>query len=163
MQKYVEDPKVTAEKAVREGNIKELYNITKNLSGKYSKPERPVKDIDGKSITEIQGNRNIWVEYFEALLNRPTPLNPLDIEAAHTDLPIDVTLPTTEEIRMGVRQIKSGKAAGPDNISAEVRHRSNYKHASRPIQEDLGGRTSADGLKRRTPHQDTEERRSEQM
>ncbi|VDO60220.1 unnamed protein product [Schistosoma curassoni] len=42
------------------------------------------------------------------------------IEAAHTDLPIDVNLPTTEEIRMAVRQIKRGKAAGPDNIPAEA-------------------------------------------
>ncbi|VDP86702.1 unnamed protein product [Schistosoma mattheei] len=47
-------------------------------------------------------------------------MNPLDIEAAHTDLPIDVSPPTTEEIRMAIRQIKSGKAAGPDNIPAEA-------------------------------------------
>ncbi|VDP69285.1 unnamed protein product, partial [Schistosoma curassoni] len=46
--------------------------------------------------------------------------NPPDIEAAHTDLPIDVNPPTTEEIRMAVRQIKNGKAAGPDNIPAEA-------------------------------------------
>ncbi|VDP82046.1 unnamed protein product [Schistosoma curassoni] len=47
-------------------------------------------------------------------------MNPPDIEAAHTDLPIDVNPSTTEEIRMAVRQIKTGKAAGPDNIPAEA-------------------------------------------
>ncbi|VDP87742.1 unnamed protein product [Schistosoma mattheei] len=47
-----------------------------------------------------------------------TPMNPPDIEAAHTDLPIDVKPPTTEETRIPIRQIKSGKAAGPDNIPA---------------------------------------------
>ncbi|CAH8542902.1 unnamed protein product [Schistosoma haematobium] len=47
-------------------------------------------------------------------------MNPPDIEAAHIDLPIDVNPPTTEEIRMAVRQIKNGKAAGPDNIPAEA-------------------------------------------
>ncbi|VDP80468.1 unnamed protein product [Schistosoma mattheei] len=47
-------------------------------------------------------------------------VNPPDIEAAHTDLPIDVNPPTKEEIRMAVRQIKNGKAAGPDNIPAEA-------------------------------------------
>ncbi|VDP72035.1 unnamed protein product [Schistosoma curassoni] len=36
-------------------------------------------------------------------------MNPPDIEAAHTDLPIDVNPPKKEEIRMAVRQIKSGK------------------------------------------------------
>ncbi|VDO65574.1 unnamed protein product [Schistosoma curassoni] len=50
----------------------------------------------------------------------PAPMNPPDIEAAHTDLPIDVNPPTKEEIRMAVRQIKNGKAAGPDNIPAEA-------------------------------------------
>ncbi|CAH8650385.1 unnamed protein product [Schistosoma mattheei] len=118
--KYVEELATTAEKAAREGNMKQLYDTTKKLAGKYSKPERPVKDKEGKPITEIQQQRNRWVEYFEELLNRPAPMNPPDIEAAHIDLPIDVNPPTTEEIRMAVRQIKNGKAAGPDNIPAEA-------------------------------------------
>ncbi|VDP79064.1 unnamed protein product [Schistosoma curassoni] len=46
-------------------------------------------------------------------------MDPPNIEAAHTDLPIDVNPPTTEE-RVVVRQIKNGKAAGPDNIPAEA-------------------------------------------
>ncbi|VDP61467.1 unnamed protein product [Schistosoma mattheei] len=46
-------------------------------------------------------------------------MNPPDIKAAHTDLPIEVNPPTTEEIRIAIRQIKNGKAAGPDNIPAE--------------------------------------------
>ncbi|VDP80753.1 unnamed protein product [Schistosoma curassoni] len=47
-------------------------------------------------------------------------MDPPDIEAAHTDLPIDFNSPTIEEIRMAIRQIKSEKAAGPDNIPAEA-------------------------------------------
>ncbi|VDP72734.1 unnamed protein product [Schistosoma curassoni] len=47
-------------------------------------------------------------------------MNPPDIEAAHIDLPIDVNPPTKEEIRMTIRQIKNGKAAGPDNIPVEA-------------------------------------------
>ncbi|VDP83275.1 unnamed protein product [Schistosoma curassoni] len=100
--------------------MKQIYDTTKKLAGKYSKPERPVKENGGRPITEIQQQRNRWVEYFEELLNRPAPMNPPDIEAEHTDLPIDVNPPTTEEIRMAIRQIKRGKAAGPDNIPAEA-------------------------------------------
>ncbi|VDO88731.1 unnamed protein product, partial [Schistosoma curassoni] len=96
------------------------YDTTKKLSGKYSKPERPVKDKEGRPITEIQQQRNRWVEYFKELLNKPAPMNPPDIEAAHTDLSIDVTTTATKEIRMAIRQIKSGKAAGPDSIPAEA-------------------------------------------
>ncbi|VDP50043.1 unnamed protein product [Schistosoma margrebowiei] len=118
--KYVEELATTAEKAARQGNMKQLHDTTKKLSGKYSKPERPVKDNEGNPITEIQQQPNRWVEYFEELLNRPAPMNPPDIEAVHTDLLTDVNPLTTEEIRMAVRQMKNGKAAGPDNISAEA-------------------------------------------
>ncbi|VDP60842.1 unnamed protein product [Schistosoma curassoni] len=119
-QKYVEELAKTAEKVAREGNMKQLYDATKKLAGKYSKPERPVNDKEGRPITEIQQQRKRWVEYFEKRLNRPAPMIPPDIEAAHTDLPIDVNPPTKEEIRVTIRQIKSEKAAEPDNIPAEA-------------------------------------------
>ncbi|VDP32583.1 unnamed protein product [Schistosoma curassoni] len=51
---------------------------------------------------------------------RQAPLNPPNIEAAPTDLQIDVGSPTIKEISMAIRQIKSGKAAGPDNIPVEA-------------------------------------------
>ncbi|VDP60409.1 unnamed protein product [Schistosoma mattheei] len=76
--------------------MKQLYDTTKKLAGKYSKPERPVKDKESRPITEIQEQRNRLVEYFEELFNRSAPMNPPDIEAAHIDLPIDVNPPTKE-------------------------------------------------------------------
>ncbi|VDP59798.1 unnamed protein product [Schistosoma mattheei] len=118
--KYVEDLAMTAEKAAREGNKRQLYDTTKKLNGNHHKPERPVKSKEGEVITNIEEQRNRWVEHFKELLYRPTPLNPPNIEAAHMDLPIDVGPPTIEEISMAVKQIKSGKAAGPENIQAEA-------------------------------------------
>ncbi|VDP78905.1 unnamed protein product [Schistosoma curassoni] len=100
--------------------MRQLYDITKRLSGNRCKPERPVKSKEGKVITNIEEQRNKWVEHFQELLNRPAPLNSPNIEAVPTDLPIDVSPPTIEEISMAIRQIKSGKAAGPDNIPAEA-------------------------------------------
>ncbi|VDP33362.1 unnamed protein product [Schistosoma margrebowiei] len=38
--KYVEDLAMTAEKAAREGNMRQLYDTTKKLSGNYRKLER---------------------------------------------------------------------------------------------------------------------------
>ncbi|VDP26028.1 unnamed protein product [Schistosoma margrebowiei] len=84
--KYVEELATTAKKAAREGNMKQPYATTKKLAGKCSKLERPLKDKDGKPSTEIQEQRNRWVEQFEELLNRPAPMNPPDIEAAHTQI-----------------------------------------------------------------------------
>ncbi|VDP72639.1 unnamed protein product [Schistosoma mattheei] len=108
------------EKVEREINMRQLYDTMKKLAGKYCTPERPVKDKEGKPITEIKEQRNRWVEYFEELLKRPAPSNSLNIEAAPTNLPIDVTPHTTRKIRMAIRQIKSGKAVGPDNIPTEA-------------------------------------------
>ncbi|VDP64198.1 unnamed protein product [Schistosoma mattheei] len=91
-QKYVEELATTREKSTREGNMKQLYDRTKELAGKYCKPERPVKDNEGTSITGTQENGKRWVKHFEELLNRPAPLNSPEFEAAHIDLSIDVTL-----------------------------------------------------------------------
>ncbi|VDP59421.1 unnamed protein product [Schistosoma curassoni] len=49
---------------------------------------------------------------------RGTPLDSPDIKAACTDLLKDITPPTTEEIRMVIRQTKCEKAAEPDNVTA---------------------------------------------
>ncbi|VDP19345.1 unnamed protein product [Schistosoma margrebowiei] len=100
--------------------MRQLYDITKKLSGNRRKPERPVKSKEGEVITNIEEQQNRWVEHFKELLNRPAPVNPPNIEAAPTDLPINVGPPTIEEISMAIRQIKSGKAAGSDNIPAEA-------------------------------------------
>ncbi|VDP71693.1 unnamed protein product [Schistosoma curassoni] len=50
-QKHVEELATTEEKAAREGNMKQLYDTTKKLAGKYSKLQRPVKDKEGRVIT----------------------------------------------------------------------------------------------------------------
>ncbi|VDO58780.1 unnamed protein product [Schistosoma margrebowiei] len=100
--------------------MRQLYDITKKLSGNRRKPERPVRSKEGEVITNIEEQRNRWVEHFKELVNRPAPLNPPNIEAAPTDLPINVGPPTIEEISMVIRQIKSGKAAGTDNIPTEA-------------------------------------------
>ncbi|VDP25881.1 unnamed protein product [Schistosoma curassoni] len=91
---------MAAEKAARKVDMKQLYDTTKKQLGYYSKPERSVKDKKDKPITAIQGQTNRWVEHCEELLNMPAPLNTTDIEAAHTDLPIDITSPTIEKISM---------------------------------------------------------------
>ncbi|VDP08175.1 unnamed protein product [Schistosoma margrebowiei] len=115
------DKKKYVEEQARLGNVKLLYDTTKKLAGKYSKPVRLVKDKEGRPITDIEQQQSRWVEYFEELLNSPAPMNPPDIKAAHTDLPpLHVNPPTTEQIRMAIKQVKSGKSARPDNVPAEA-------------------------------------------
>ena len=62
-----------AEEAAYHGNMRDLYAAIRNLSGNYSKPERPVEDKDGQSISDLEGQKRKWLEHFEELNNRPAP------------------------------------------------------------------------------------------
>ncbi|CAB3986926.1 Hypothetical predicted protein [Paramuricea clavata] len=92
-----------------------------------------VEIIDNQSSEKKEredGERRRWVEHFEELLNRPAPQNPPDIPPADRTLPVDCNKQTKEEIRNAIRQLKKGKAAGPDK-SAEGR-RINYSGDALP-------------------------------
>ncbi|VDO67018.1 unnamed protein product [Schistosoma curassoni] len=108
-QKYLKDLSKTTERTSREENMRQQCKATKNLPGKYSKSERPIKDKEGKTITEIQELRSRYVEHFVELSKGSYPLNLSDIEAAHSYLPTDVISSIIEEITMAIRPIKSGK------------------------------------------------------
>ncbi|VDP57648.1 unnamed protein product [Schistosoma curassoni] len=76
----------------------------------------PVKGKEGNPITEIEEQRKRWVEQ----LNKQAPLNSSDIEAVPTDILMDVTQATIEEIWTVIRLIKGEEAAGPDKIKLEA-------------------------------------------
>lgn len=118
-QKYMGDLAMTPKNAETEENMEQLYGTMKKRAGKYSNPERPVRDKEGRTITKIQEKRNRWTEHFVELLNRPAPLKSPDIETAPEDIPIDVTPLIIRKIRMAIKQVKSGKKSGPDDLTLE--------------------------------------------
>ena len=118
--KYIDSLAKEAEAAAASNNMRELYNTTRKLAGKYSLPERPVKDKEGNSIPGAEQQLNRWAQHFEELLNRPTPANPPLINTAEEDLDINCEPPTKEEIKNALKLLKNGKAAGPDSIPAEA-------------------------------------------
>ena len=61
-----------------------------------------------------------WAEHFRKLLNRPTPDSPPYIPSAETELPISCDKPSKTEIKKSIMSLRSGKAAGPDEIPAEA-------------------------------------------
>jgi hypothetical protein len=63
---YIESLAEEAEKAAYQDNMimKELYMITKKLAGKYCRPERPVKDMQGQTITDSEQQLERWAEHF---------------------------------------------------------------------------------------------------
>lgn len=77
-----------------------------------------MKDKHENSIMGEERQRKKWMKHFEELLNKPCPQNPPEIPLADKDLPIDCSEPTKEEKCEAIKQLKSGKAAGQDNILA---------------------------------------------
>ena len=77
-------------------------------------------DKNGKPLTTNNEQLRRWAEHFRVLLNRPTPDSPPDIPPAETELPISWDKPSKTDIKKAITTLRSGKAAGPDEIPAEA-------------------------------------------
>ena len=75
---------------------------------------------NGNPLTTTDEQLKRWAEHFRELLNCPTPDSPPDIPPAETELPISCDKPSKTEIKKAIMTLKSGKAAGPDEIPAEA-------------------------------------------
>ena len=117
---YIDGLARHAETAAGQGNLRDLYLVTKKLTGKFQQTDKPLKDKNGNPQTTTQEQLKRWAEHFRELLNRPTPDSPPDIPSAETELPISCDKPSKAEIKKAIMTLRSGKAAGPDEISAEA-------------------------------------------
>ena len=117
---YIDNLAGQAEEAAGQGNLKDLYLVTKKLSGKFQQTDKPVKDKDGNPLATTEEQLKRWAEHFKELLNRPAPETPPDISPAETELRISCNKPTKAEIKKPIMTLRNGKAAGPDEIPAEA-------------------------------------------
>ena len=95
-----------AEGAAAQRNMKEIYDITKKLSGKFQHGDRPIKDKDGNSLKDTDQQLAWWAEHFKELLNRPPLTDPQEIEEAENDLDINCEKPSKEEIKVAIKQTR---------------------------------------------------------
>ena len=96
---YIDDLARQAETAAGQGNLRDLYLVTKKLTGKFQQTDKPVMDKNGNPLTTTNEQLKQWAEYFRELLNRPTPDSPPDIPPAETELPISCDKPSKTEIK----------------------------------------------------------------
>ena len=62
-----------AEEAAASGNMKQLYDITKKLTGTFGRTERPVKDKNGRVLMGADKQLSRWAEHFEELHQTSPP------------------------------------------------------------------------------------------
>ena len=53
--------------------MRDLYLVTKKLTGKFQQTDKPVMDKNGNPLTTTNEQLKRWAEHFRELLNRPTP------------------------------------------------------------------------------------------
>ena len=109
-----------AEAAAGKCNMKELYDITRKLSGKKQRSEKPVKEKDGRLLAKDEDQLRRWAEHFQEILNRPQPSDMPDIPPAEKPLTVNLNRPSRTEIRKAIKALKNNKAPGPDGVPAEA-------------------------------------------
>ena len=117
---YIEDLADKAERAARQNRMKEVYDTTKQLIGKSNKSGTHIRNKQGQMLKTEEESLERWAEHFCELLNLPSPEEETDIQPAEEPLNISSDAPTIGEIINAIKSLKNNKAAGPDNIPAEV-------------------------------------------
>ena len=117
---YIDDLARQAETTAGQGIMRDLYMVTKKLTGKFQQTNKPVMDKNGNPLTTTTKQLKRWAEHFTELLNRPTPDSPPDIPPTETELPISCDKPSKADIKMAIMTLRSGKPSGPDEIPAKA-------------------------------------------
>ncbi|XP_073847454.1 uncharacterized protein [Musca autumnalis] len=114
-----------AETAAANGNTKMLYECTKRLSGRPINGNVPIKAKDGTILTSEVEQLSRWYEHFTELFQVPSENNDNLAEfVPHYAIQhinrVGSQCPSITEIESAIRSMKSGKAAGIDNVHVEL-------------------------------------------
>ena len=107
----------------RKGNQKLFFRILKSLRKEKSENTKQIKNKAGDILREEKEIMNRWKEYFEELLNvkceRQTGDEEEDDIKEQKEEMRDEGI-RIEEVIEAIHMLKRGKAAGHDNITAEM-------------------------------------------
>ena len=81
-----------------------------------------IKNNDGTFLRSDNERLKRWKEYFQSLYNRPRPESNL-VDPSHLqDVAVSISdkEPTIDEIKFAIKQLKTGKTAGPGEVIAEA-------------------------------------------
>ena len=122
-----------AQRAAENGRQSELYDIVKQLTGKFSRKAAAVKNKEGEVLKNQEARLSRWKEHFQEVLNRETPEDPpQDDEGEREELNISVEKPNIQEVKDALKALKNGKAAGIDQITAEML-KADYEQTSKEL------------------------------
>ena len=103
-------------------DTKSFYETPKGVYGPRGFSLHPVRSTDGDLIKNKELILERWAEYLQNLLNKVHTTDPgfLDDLPTLPIIPKLDDLPSFDEVEKVILSLKDNKAAGPDNIPAEV-------------------------------------------
>ena len=118
---WISDQFNDIEQNLEANNAKKAYQVVKGLTSNKQGRLNTILDKNGKCLTESKGILNRWTECTADLYSHRTTG---DIKKLNTSLTTDTdNFPVLrEEVEEAVKFLKKGKAAGIDNIPAELVH-----------------------------------------
>ena len=118
---YYEEKAQIAQNAADMGNMKTVYDVTRELAGGSKKEPTSLRTPDGSHITEQAELARLWTDHFRSVLNQAEPAQLLDFGDSQEEHTLDIldSPPTYIEIFEQLSVLKTGKAPGIDNIPAE--------------------------------------------
>jgi len=117
-----------------------MFNAIRRLTNNMCPAVVPIRDKEGKPITSIEGQIHRWKKYLEEILDTSTTnMEREKMTSIPTELTISIKPPSKREIVNAIKAMKNGKAAGADNIPAEVLKADPYisAHILLPLFQDI--------------------------
>ncbi|XP_078619529.1 uncharacterized protein LOC144886675 [Branchiostoma floridae x Branchiostoma japonicum] len=119
---WLEKKGAEAEEAAQKNDARTLYRLVREVTGSCSSSSVPIKDKSGKTLLTTEEQDLRWMEHFQETLNQPNPNTLFDFQAEEPVEDLDVC---EEPIRIdetvqAIKAMKNNKAAGLDEISAEM-------------------------------------------
>ena len=104
-------------------DLRPAYQALRKLNAKPSPQMTAVRSADGQIVSDPDGVRARWAEYFEQLFQVEPPTDSLEVGDVVIPLPdpqISEEPPSLTEVRVAISKLKGGKAAGFCGIPAEL-------------------------------------------
>lgn len=122
-----------AESGAASGDSRTLHRSVKELTGRPVQ-FRPIKNSSGLTLKAHDAQAEKWKEHFVSLLNCPEPetLHSFSRDDAVNELDINTEPPSKDEVNKVIKSFKNSKAAGLDNIHAEL-----LKNGGEPVIREL--------------------------
>ncbi|XP_028416570.1 craniofacial development protein 2-like [Dendronephthya gigantea] len=109
-----------AEKAAKTGNMKAVFDATRQFCNKPNRRTDSVRSKEGILLTKEEEVKKRWKEHFAEVLNRPPPTRSEVESVACETLEIETGPATHTEIRKAIQQLKNGNAGGVDGVTTEL-------------------------------------------